>query len=139
MSRLLFENDRQKFIRLTRDARGYHRRAQLFAEQAQSVGLIFNVASLAVECYLIALCAWYGSMPFNHNYGSLMDTAGEVMKFEPQLERDIRALDEIFGICSLENYHHGTPGEQDASHILTLCRSLAELVQALENHGAPSK
>ncbi|NDL64643.1 hypothetical protein [Acerihabitans arboris] len=139
MSKLLFESDRQKFIRLSHDAEGYHRRAVLFAEQAQSPGLVFNVASIAVECYLIALCAWYGSMPFNHNYASLMDTAEEVIPFAPELSRRIRALDEIFGICSLENYHHGTPTQADSVGIIAICRELSEILTALGAQGSQAQ
>lgn len=133
MSKTLFETDRQKFIRLSAAARGYHRRARLFAEQELSPGLVFNVASIAVESYLIALCAWYGSMPFNHNYASLMDTAEEVMQFDPALSRDIRALDRIFGICSLDDYHHGTPTLADSVGIVALCRDLLEILNRLES------
>ncbi len=137
MSKTLFETDRQKFVRLSVDARAYHRRAELFAEQEQSPGLVFNVASIAVESYLIALCAWYGSMPFNHNYTSLMDTAEEVMQFDPVLSHDIRALDEIFGICSLDDYHHGTPMAQDAVGIVAICRSLSTILTGLESQHIP--
>jgi hypothetical protein len=139
MSKMLFESDQVKFVRLSRDAHGYHRRAVLFAEQAQSPGLIFNVASIAVECYLIALCAWYGSMPFNHNYASLMDTAEEVMQFPPELSVKIRALDEIFGICSLDDYHHGTPTEADATGIIAICQALSVMLHALENNKISSE
>ncbi|HEY0211561.1 hypothetical protein [Acerihabitans sp.] len=139
MSKLIFESDRQKFIRLSHDAKGYHRRAVLFAEQSQSPGLIFNVASIAVECYLIALCAWYGSMPYNHNYGSLMDSAEEVIPFAPELSRQIRALDEIFGICSLDNYHHGTPTLEDTLGIIAICRELSALLAPLESQGSPAQ
>lgn len=131
MSKQLFETDGQKFIRLSRDAAGYHRRAVLFAEQGQSYGLTFNVASIAVECYLIALCAWYGSMPFNHSYSSLMDSAQEVMLFTPELSGKIRALDDIFGICSLDKYHHGAPTQSDAADILVICQALANKLNAL--------
>jgi len=133
MSKTLFETDRQKFVRLSADARGYHRRAELFAEQAQSPGLIFNVGSIAAECYLVALCAWYGSMPFNHNFVSLMETAEEVMQFDPTLSRDIRALDDIFGICSLENYHHGAPTNEDAVSIIGICRGLSAMLAQLDD------
>ncbi|WP_410013004.1 hypothetical protein [Sodalis sp. C49] len=139
MSKLLFESDRQKFIRLSHDAEGYHRRAELFAEQAQSPGLVFNVASIAVECYLIALCAWYGSMPYNHNYGSLMDTAEEVILFSPALSGKIRALDDIFGLCSLENYHHGTPTLADSVGIIAICRELSGILTALGTQGSQAR
>ncbi|WP_213991317.1 hypothetical protein [Sodalis sp. dw_96] len=139
MSKLIFETEQKKFTRLSTDARGYHRRAVLFFEQAQSPGLIFNVGSIAVECYLIALCAYYGSMAFNHNYSSLMDTAEEVINFPAELSLKIRALDEIFGICSLDNYHHGTPTETDAAGIVEICQALSVMLDALAVNKIPSE
>jgi hypothetical protein len=136
MSKMLFETDSAKFARTSLAARGYHRRAELFTQQGQPGGLVFNVASIAVECYLIALCAFYGSMPFNHNYGSLMDSAEEVIKFDPQLSADIRDLDKIFGICSLDNYYHGTPTDQDAEDIMSICSKLSLMLDKLSQQTA---
>jgi hypothetical protein len=127
--RALFESDATKFARNFRDAQGYHQRARQFADQQRGASLIFNVASLAIECYLIALCSYFKTMPFNHNYNALMDAAAEVITFTPQLSQQIRALDTIFGICSLENYHHGTPETADAESTLTICAELAAMFQ----------
>jgi len=122
--RALFESDATKFARNFRDAQGYHQRARQFAEHSRGASLIFNVASLAIECYLIALCSYFKTMPFNHNYNALMDAASEVIAFDPELALQIRALDTIFGICSLEHYHHGTPEHSDATGSLAICAAL---------------
>lgn len=124
MTQLLFESDEQRFTRCYAHARGYHRRARLLVGQSRSSSLIFNVAAIAVECYLIALCALHGEMPFNHNYRSLLASAEEKTAFSETLRSQILALDAIFGICSVDDYHHGTPDDEDARRILTVCDEL---------------
>ncbi|PWC21652.1 hypothetical protein DDT52_04835 [Brenneria roseae subsp. roseae] len=132
MSKYIFETDEERFSRCLQDARGYHRRAMLFSEQQQSPSLVFNVAALAVENYLIALCAKHGNMPFNHNYASLLSSVTEVMPLPASLCHGIRQLDGIFGICSVDNYHHGTPGVEDKTSILSVCRELSSLLESAE-------
>jgi HEPN domain-containing protein len=123
----MIEKDLSAFKKNYREARGYHHRARQFADEGQRPSLVFNVASVAVERYLIALCALHGVMPRNHNYGSLMDSAVGLAKFPAGLERDIRSLDDIFGICSLDEYHHGVPEPADAARVLGLCGGLTDL------------
>lgn len=132
MSSVLFESSEKRFVRNFNDADGYHARACQFALEGKPASLIFNVAAIAIECYLIALCARYDVMPFNHNYGALMNAALEaVSDFPTPLARQIRALDTIFGICSLDNYHHGTPEDQDAERSLAICQALVALFHQL--------
>jgi len=120
MGHMMLEHDRETFERRGRDAAGYHRSALGFARMGDRHSLAFNVGSVALESYLVSLCAFHSAMPFNHNFNCLMDAAEEVVEFPSNLAREIRALDEIFGICSLDNYHHGTPEPDDATRILSL-------------------
>jgi len=110
-----------------RDAKGYHHRAVQFAKEGKQHGLIFNIASIAIERYLIALCELYGEMPFSHNYNSLMDTLERVVIFPSDLSRGIKSLDDIFGICSIDEYHHGIPEPGDAVRVLSMCDDIAKL------------
>lgn len=128
MAQLLFESDEQRFARCYQHACGYHRRARLLAEQARSASLVFNVAAIAVECYLIALCSLHGNMPFNHNYRSLLVSAQENTAFSDTLRDNILSLDAIFGICSVDDYYHGTPGDDDRRRILAVCDELDALI-----------
>ncbi|QTF10669.1 hypothetical protein HC231_04190 [Brenneria izadpanahii] len=134
MPKYIFETDEKRFARCYQDAQCYHRRAELFAGQQQSPSLVFNVAAIAVENYLIALCARYGEMPFNHNYSSLLASVNEAMPqpLSPALCDGIRYLDNIFGICSVDNYHHGTPDDADKEAILAICNALAMQLKAVE-------
>lgn len=115
------------FERNYRDAAGYHRRAEQFLTEGQCYSVVFNVAAVALECYLVALCELYGEEPMNHNYTCLMDTVETVVDVPDVLNKEIRSLDEIFGICSLENYYHGTPEPSDSDRILSMCKEVRGL------------
>ncbi|QDR79859.1 hypothetical protein [Sporomusa termitida] len=110
-----------------RSAKMYHYRAEQFVEEGQSSSVVFNVASVALENYLIALCDLYGEEPGNHNYTCLMDTVETVIDVSEVLNKEIRSLDSIFGICSLENYHHGIPAESDSDRVLAMCNEVRQL------------
>ena len=129
MSTFLFESDDQRFARCYEHAGGYHHRARLLVNQTRSPSLVFNVAAIAVECYLIALCALHGDMPLNHNYRSLLRSIEEHTEVNEVMRQSILALDTVFGICSVDDYHHGTPDEQDKVRILALCEDLDSLIQ----------
>jgi len=111
------------------DGDAYFRRAREFAREEDAYALVFNVASMALERYLVAVCHLHNVEPCNHNYVCLMDAAQEVEDFDPRLNKSIRWLDEsIFGICSLDNYHHGTPRKEDADLVLDLCRQVRAMI-----------
>ena len=110
-----------------RSAQMYHHRAKQFAEEGQSSSVVFNVASVALENYLIALCDLYGEEPGNHNYTCLMDSVETVVAVSEILNKEIRSLDLIFGICSLENYYHGVPEESDSDRVLAMCDEVKQL------------
>lgn len=127
----LFESDAQRFARNLDEATGYHRRACLFERDGMRASLVFNVAAIAVECYMIALCAHFKTMPLNHSFGCLVAEAEGLMAFPAPLATRIRSLDTIFGICSLDDYHHGTPEAADARDVLDLCACLQGLIGML--------
>ena len=128
MSKDLFkEKDLEAFEENYKAAEGYHRRAKQFLEEGQAASVVFNISTVALERYLIALCNLYGFNPANHNYGSLMDTAEVLVDFPEILSQKIRSLDSIINICSLENYHYKNPKDSDADSILSMCSDVSEL------------
>ncbi|MBW4082667.1 hypothetical protein [Paenibacillus sp. S150] len=124
---LVTETDVEAFEENYRDALGYHRRAEQFLRQKQRFSLVFNVGSVALERYLVALCHLYGVMPLNHNYICLMNAVETVVDVPKELNKEIRSLDFIFGICSLDDYFHGTPKPEDSIRVLTMCEQVRQL------------
>lgn len=117
--------DAEDFAESYRSAKMYHYRAVQFLRQEQSFSIVFNVACVALENYLVALCALYGEEPYNHNFVCLMNAVEQVVAVPCSLNKEIRALDEnIFGICSLDNYFHEEPQEEDEVQILEICRQV---------------
>jgi len=113
----LFEQD-------YKDAQAYHRRALQFRQGGQAFSLVFNVASVALERYLVAICELYGVEPMNHNFITLMITVDKLIKVPPGLSKEVKSLDQIFGICFLDNYFHATPEEADAVRVLKMCEEV---------------
>ncbi|MDF2926247.1 MAG: hypothetical protein K0R57_5161 [Paenibacillaceae bacterium] len=120
------EPDAEAFEENYRDALGFHQRAQQFQREGQRFSLVFNVGAVALERYLVAMCHLYGVMPLNHNYICLMNAVEAVVDFPPALNKEIRSLDFIFGICSLEDYFHGVPEEADAHRVLAMCGAVSK-------------
>jgi hypothetical protein len=108
-----------------RDGDAYFRRAEEFRGDGYGHSLVFNVAAMALERYLVGLCHLHGVEPENHNFICLMDAVGTVVSVPPELDGKIRYLDEsIFSICSLDDYRHGAPEKEDADRIMGLCRQV---------------
>lgn len=102
-------------------ALGYHKRALQFKQEGQRYSLVFNVASVALERYLVALCTLNGIEPRNHNYVTLMiELQSTNIPFPKDLVKEIKSLDLIFGICSIEEFRHPDPDEKDAQRVLSM-------------------
>lgn len=124
---LAMETDLEGFEENYRDAQAYHRRAEQFLRQKQRLSLVFNVGSVALERYLVALCHLYGIIPLNHNYICLMNAVETIVDVPKALNKEIRSLDFIFGICSLDDYFHGTPQPEDSTRVLSMCEKVRGL------------
>jgi HEPN domain-containing protein len=111
------------------DAQAYHRRALQFRDAGKAHSLAFNVASIALERYLVALCEIHGVEPMNHNFIGLAKDVERLMEVPHELSRDIRSLDQIFGICFLDTYYHGEPELCDMEKALRLCDEVQQLFE----------
>ena len=112
--------DEESFAINYTDAKAYHKRALQYVD-VQRPSLVFNIAAVALERYLVALCDLYGAEVRNHNYITLMRAVETVVEVSTDLNRRIKAMDWIFGICSIDEYRHPNPDESDMENVLTLC------------------
>ncbi len=119
--------DEESFALNYADANGYYHRAKQFQATAQRPSLIFNIAAVALERYLVALCDLYGEDPRNHNYITLMRAVETLVEVPNDLNKRIKAMDWIFGICSIDEYRHPNPDEEDMENALVLCVEVQKL------------
>ena len=120
--------DEESFALNYADAEGYYHRALQFHANEQRPSLVFNIAAVALERYLVALCDLYGEDPRNHNYITLMKTVETLVEVPKELNRRIKAMDWIFGICSIDEYRHPNPDEKDMENVLVLCVEVQKLI-----------
>ncbi len=119
--------DEESFALNYADAEGYYHRALQFQAERQRSSLVFNIAAVALERYLVALCDLYGEDPRNHNDMTLMRIVETLVEVPKELNKRIKAMDWIFGICSIEEYRHPNPDEKDMENALVLCAEAKKL------------
>jgi hypothetical protein len=120
--------DEESFAINYADAEGYYHRALQFQAIEQRPSLVFNIAAVALERYLVAICDLYGEDPRNHNYITLMRTIETMLEVPKELNKRIKAMDWIFGICSIDEYRHPNPDEKDMENALVLCVEVQKLI-----------
>jgi hypothetical protein len=119
--------DEEAFAANYADARAYYKRALQFQAIGERPSLVFNVASVALERYLVALCNLYGEEARNHNYIMLMKTVEKLLIVPAELNKRIKAMDWIFGICSIDEFRHPNPDGSDRDNALYLCAEVEKL------------
>ncbi len=103
----------------------YHERALQFKDLGQRSSLIFNIGSVALENYLIALCELNGDPPANHDFVMLIEIVEKYMDLPPGLSEAIRLTNDNFGICSMDTYD--VPNVYDSEAVLKICAQVSEL------------
>jgi hypothetical protein len=119
--------DEEAFTVDYHDAKAYYKCALQFKAQGMRPSLAFNTAAIALERYLVAICDLYGEDPRNHNYITLMKTVETVVNVPKELNRRIKAMDWLFGICSIDEYRHPNPDKSDMENVLDLCAEVEKL------------
>ncbi|PRR84838.1 hypothetical protein CLLU_21800 [Clostridium luticellarii] len=119
----------EDFKKNYKSAKGFHHRAEQFSREGWDSVVIFNVASMALESYLVALCNLYGVMPMGHTYGYLVDSAETVVDVPSSLDDEIRSLDPIFNeyLCSLESYDSSILKLLDSDKLISICNEVSKL------------
>ncbi|MFW2491584.1 hypothetical protein ACN077_23940 [Clostridium chromiireducens] len=128
------ETDKEAFNKNYKDAKAFHNRAEQFLSEGQYPSVVFNVASISLERYLIALGNLYGVEAENHNYGSLMDSVEIVIDFPEDLNKKIRALDVMYDICSVDNPCSKTPDLSDLHQILAICSKVDKMIHEINDY-----
>lgn len=127
------EMDFKTFEKNYKDAEAYYKRAEQFLQEGQYPSVVFNVASIALERYLIALGNRYGIEARNHNYGSLMDSVELVIDFPEELNKEIRNFDVLYDICSVDNPFSRIPDLLDVDQILSICGKVKYMIDEIDS------
>lgn len=87
----------------------------------------YNLLSMSMEKYIMAMLDFHKTMPENHTYTDLFDALDTVMKVDDGLKTRILKYENIQSICSIEKYHTTAPTEEELSELHAAINELNDL------------
>lgn len=64
----------------------------------------YNVAALALECYVMAILDYHHTMPDNHTFTDFVEALEKVIQLDPELRQQILHHEQVQKICSFTDY-----------------------------------
>ena len=97
--------------------------------------LRYNLLSMALEGYAMAISDYFDMLPDNHTYTDLMDALERVIPLDPALRKKILAHESFQSICSLDEYQRSIPGE---AALLDLTSAICEVAHLAHETCCPT-
>lgn len=73
----------------------------------------YNMISMSLEAYVMAIMDFYETLPLNHTYTDLIIGLETVITLDVKLKNRILQYENIQSICSIEKYHTVAPTEEE--------------------------
>lgn len=89
--------------------------------------LRYNLLSMSLEGYIMAISGYHKNLPDNHTYTDLIAGLERVMPIAPSLKARILKHESIQSICSIENYHRSHPSETVLKELKEAIEEIAEI------------
>ena len=91
--------------------------------------LQYNLLSMSLEGYVMAIADYHNCLPYNHTYTDLVDALENVISLDPDLKTRILAHESIQNICSLEDYHRSHPSEEALADLRSAVAQVGEMAR----------
>lgn len=87
----------------------------------------YNLLSMALEAYIMAIADFHNSLPENHTYTDLIYALESVMSMDQSLKQRILKHESIQSICSVDKYTRSSPSEEVLVDLHAAICELSEL------------
>ncbi|BAX82203.1 hypothetical protein [Labilibaculum antarcticum] len=87
----------------------------------------YNLLSMSLEGYIMAILDYHHNMPQNHTYSDLIYGLEEVMPIDETLKTRILKYENIQSICSLEKYHRSEPTDEDLVDLFGAIQEISKM------------
>jgi len=67
-------------------------------------GILYNLLSMSMESYIMAILDYHKNLPDNHTYTDLVNGLERVMPVNPELRNRILKYESIQSICSVDKF-----------------------------------
>ena len=86
----------------------------------------YNLLSISMENYIMAILDFYKTLPDNHTYTDLITSLEQVVPVDEGLKSRILKHECVQSICSMSDYHRNDPSEDD---LVDLTGAITEIGQ----------
>lgn len=73
----------------------------------------YNLLSMSLEGYIMAITDYHNRLPFNHTYTDLVLSLERIYPIDAALKAKILKYENIQSICSIEKYHRQAPTPEE--------------------------
>lgn len=77
----------------------------------------YNLLSMSLEGYIMAMLDYHHNLPENHTYLDLMTALETVIPIDDTLKKRILQYENIQSICSIEKYYRSQPTEEEVDDL----------------------
>ncbi|HCY87924.1 MAG TPA: hypothetical protein DHV36_22500 [Desulfobacteraceae bacterium] len=96
-----------------------------------SADLQYNLLSMSLEGYVMAISGYHNCLPYNHTFTDLMSALERIIPLDPDLKSRILRHESIQDICSIENYHRSHPTEDALADLRSAVADIGELAREI--------
>ena len=122
------ERDQISWRRFLKEGEQYLKAATPKKEKSRfNNDIRYNLLSMSLEGYIMAILDFHNSLPDNHTYTDLMIGLERVMTVDKSLKERILKYENIQSICSIEKYHRSAPTDEELDDLYRAIREIKNL------------
>ena len=89
----------------------------------------YNLVSMALEGYVMAMTGYHGKLPENHTYTDLVRAWESVYPLDPDLKSVILRYEDIQSLCSLSEYHRRDPEAKELDELRAAVEKIGQITR----------
>lgn len=93
-----------------------------------NVTIRYNLLSIALENYIMAILDYYHILPENHTYTDLLTSLDKVFPIDKELKERILQYENIQSICSMEKYHINDPTDEELNDLNDAVKEIGKII-----------
>lgn len=91
----------------------------------------YNLLSMSLESYVMAIMDFHKTLPDNHTYTDLMDGLERVIPVNADLKERILKYENIQSICSVEQFHIKSPDDDQLVELRTAIVEISGIAKGI--------
>jgi len=94
-----------------------------------SADLQYNLLSMSLEGYVMAIADYHHCLPYNHTYTDFIETLENLIGLDPDLKTRLLRHESMQEICSIEDYHRTHPSEDALADLRDVVGNIGEIAK----------